>query len=194
MGPAEAQQPARNMGPRHGVPPLTQGFPMSADFVEEMEDRIQNTKEIQRGRFVRDSEGRTRLDWVFLEVPRRVVLTIVNDFDKRLSFSFHTGSDEIIKIPMPSGDPSDFHWAVVSLPDAGWRKSSESDEPFEGLPCQKMIYQSADGKGTLTSWIARELQVVVFEVLETPSEKHTWKLTNIQRGEPEPALFEPPPQ
>ena len=118
----------------------------------------------------------------------------MNDFDKRLSFAFPTGSDEIIKMPMPSGDLSDFHWAVVSLPDIGWRKSSESDETFEGLPCQKMIHQSADGKGTLTSWIARELQVVVFEVLETPSEKHTWKLTNIQRGEPEPALFEPPPQ
>ena len=59
MGPAEAQQPARNLGPKHGVPPLTRGFPMSADFVEEMEDRIQGTKEIQRGRFVRDSEGRT---------------------------------------------------------------------------------------------------------------------------------------
>jgi hypothetical protein len=193
VGPAEAQQPARNMGPRHGVPPLTQGVPMSADFVEEMEDRIQNTKEVQRGRFARDSEGRTRLDLVFMEVPMLVTWTIVSDFDKKLVFSFHTGSDEIIKIPMPFGHPSDLHWAV-SLPDVDWRKSSESDEPFAGLPCQKMIYQSADGKGTLTSWIARELRVVLFEVFETPSEKHTWKLTNIQRGEPEPALFELPPQ
>ena len=167
---------------------------MSADFVEDMEDRIQDTKEVQRGRFARDSEGRTRLDRVFLEVPRRVVLTIVSDFDKRLSFAFNSVSDEITKIPMPFSDPSDFHWAGVGLPDVGWRKSSESDETLEGLPCQKMIYQSADGKGTLTSWIARELRVVLFEVLETPSEKHTWKLTNIQRGEPEPGLFELPPR
>jgi hypothetical protein len=36
--------------------------------------------------------------------------------------------------------------------------------------------------------------VVLFEVFETPSEKHTWKLTIIQRGEPEPGLFDLPPR
>jgi hypothetical protein len=40
---------------------------MSAHFVEGMEDRMQGAKEVQRGRFARDGEGRTRFDWVILD-------------------------------------------------------------------------------------------------------------------------------
>jgi hypothetical protein len=68
-------------------------------------------------------------------------------------------------------------------------QDTQETAQFEGLTCRKVLIKTMEGEEGY-SWVSDELKEVVLEKLGA---RVMWRLVDMKRGEPDPKLFEIPP-
>ena len=199
----ELESPARP-GPADLVS-FAVGSPVS---VQQIEERVHNlpdgssTVEIMTSNIYRDSIGRLRIESipggsgeshpVFLVDPTSGVKAVLSAKDK-LAY----------RIKGPKAGENGFAYGVggmgEGLPSGLWRTSTENlgRRTIDGIEVEgQRITQTSSNQPSLVAvydrWYSRDLRVTALAEASGPSGRHTARIQNVRRGEPDPALFNVP--
>jgi hypothetical protein len=203
---ASAQTPAvPGSGPVLQMSPIS-GVPLTGEQVEERThfaaEGSPNTT-IMRSKIYRDGEGRIRIDWnlegaegrsfpiVYLLDPvasSTAILLVPYKVAHRTSLRGSAG----FQIGLPAiGEP---------LPDIKWQTHSEElgERTIEGFEATggRITRISEDQpplRASDEAWTSKEAGLRLRAEASGPGWKHTVKIQNIRRGEPDPGLFVIPP-
>jgi hypothetical protein len=188
---------------------VVKGAPYSAEAVTESLQMLSDGTRITRtatATVYRDGEGRTRHEQTLSvigpfatdgDAPRMIFIT-----DPVAGVNYHLDPRRraATKLTLPAGQPP-----AMPRPPASSRGATES--------LGKQVIEGVEAEGTRSvitipagqigndreiaiiseSWYAPELQTVVLSKHSDPRQgEHTYRLTRINRSEPDPALFAPP--
>jgi PHD/YefM family antitoxin component YafN of YafNO toxin-antitoxin module len=183
------------------------GAPISAEQVEERRHRLPDgttRTETVTSQVYRDSSGRLRIE-SDMEGPAGTPFPFAEIIDPV------AGSVVILIAPlrlaarMMAPKSADGHFGYV-FPGMGGRRPVGGKTETEGLGKRTVEGVESEGQRiTITDkdqpsfvvtdeeWYSKDLRLTVSSVFSGPDEKHTARLRNIDRSEPEPALFAIPP-
>ena len=189
------------------------GVPFSADVVTEISrvfgDGTQLHQEPQ-GKFYRDSEGRTRTEDEIIAPSGTFNRVIIHDVVARTIITFD------LRSPVATVHHTELHLRVPSAPsvEMAARQAKPSHASFDRQNLGTMLIEGFTVTGTrmthtieagaigndkpLTdiseTWFSPQLKTVLLSVSESPAcGKRTRRLMNIQTTEPDPMLFQVPP-
>ncbi|MFL6254086.1 MAG: hypothetical protein ACJ74T_03615 [Pyrinomonadaceae bacterium] len=195
---------------RFGDRPV-KGAPYSAQFVTESTQMLGDGTRISRksnGAVYRSAEGRTRRETTLAAVGpvavegEPVQMVFINDPVARQHYALDVNRRTARKLPLPDKPPA---------PPGPGPEGSEENVKTESLG--KRTIEGVEAEGTRTTieiplgrigndrpleivserWYSPELQVVVLSSHKDPfAGENIYRLTNINRAEPAPALFEVP--
>ena len=179
------------------------GFSFSAEQVEERArtapDGTRST-EIKISQICRDSAGRMRIDWgergpdgafpiVYLIDPiaRSIMVVLMESREAQYFVGPHSGSGPFdIGFPAPG----------EALPQGKWLSHKEAlgARVMNGIEVEgeKIVQTSADDPKlifTRETWSSRSVGLTLVEEASCPHWKHTARLRNVDRHEPDPSLF-----
>ena len=200
-----------------GQPPRMDSTPYSADTVTVSDRTLADGNHIHHethGKIYRDSQGRMRTD-TELRVPAEaadVVRVFINDPVQRVSISLnpdlHTATithfPDPAKIAVPrAAIPANTTTQTSEQPKVDIKHEDLGTQEIEGVLARgtrttRTIPSGAEGNDqpivvVIESWTSQELGTGVLRKSSDPrlgTSEH--RLTNIQRGEPDPALFQVP--
>jgi hypothetical protein len=192
---------------------LVKGAPYSAQFVTESTRTLGDGTRITHkatGTVYRDGEGRTRREQTLAAIgpvavegePRQMVF--INDYVARLHYALDAGAHTARRLPLldappaPQGPPPEVEGEAESVKtEALGRRTIEGVEA-EGTRTTINIPAGRVGNDRALEivserWYSPELQVVVLSTHRDPfAGDNVYRLTNITRSEPAPALFAVP--
>ena len=197
-----------------GSPSSIKGRPYSADVVHESNRVLADGNRIHtetHGKVFRDSEGRTRNEYEFdLGGVKRTNVTVLDpvaqihitlDLENKIATLHHLRSRaSSVADHVPTQVPSTVETSsrpVLTSEDLG----SKEIEGLVALGTRTVRTFEAGSVGNerpFTSvnerWFSRELSILLVSGTDDPrSGQNTMRLINIQRGEPDPQLFQVPP-
>jgi hypothetical protein len=194
---------------RFGDRPV-KGAPYSAQFVTESTQTLGDGTRISRksnGAVYRSAEGRTRRETTLAAVGpvavegEPVQMVFINDPVARQHYALDVNRRTARRLPLPDRPPAP--------PGPG----PEGDDNVKTESLGKRTIEGVEAEGTRTTiqiptgrvgndrpleivserWYSPELQVVVLSSHKDPfAGENVYRLTNINRAEPAPALFEVP--
>jgi hypothetical protein len=194
---------------RFGDRPV-KGAPYSAQFVSESTRVLADGTRITHkssGAVYRSADGRTRremtLDAVGPVAVEPVQMVFINDPDARSHYALDVGRHVARRLPLP--EPSNV-LAAVAIPGAdgdGFEVEQLGRRTVEGVEAEgnrTTITVPAGRVGNdrplefvTENWYSSELQVLVLSIHKDPYVgDNVYRLTNVVRTEPAPALFEVP--
>jgi hypothetical protein len=203
------------LGPR--VLPGQRGLPYSAiketQTLQTLSDGTHITRK-SHTRFYRDSQGRTRTE-IFLVgpgiSPDQPTQILINDPIEGVNYFLnprnHTGTRTNFRMMVPQQPPPR---PPANMPAPPPPKQSAPQPNREDLGMQmieglwargsritRTIPINAEGNdrplvNVTEAWFSEELQADVLTKLSDPRGETVVRLTNIERSEPDPALFRPP--
>ena len=199
-----------------GEPPRMESTPYSADTVTVSDRTLADGNHIHHethGKLYRDSQGRMRTD-TELPVPaeaQAVVRVFINDPVQRVTISLNPDlqtatithfPDPMFVVPRPS-IPANTTTQTSEQPKVDTKHEDLGTQEIEGVLARgtrttRTIPAGAEGNDqpivvVIESWTSQELGTGVLRKSSDPrlgTSEH--RLTNIQRGEPDPALFQVP--
>ena len=181
--------------------PSVTGAPYSANQVQEytqtLADGTSTTKSSVIGHFFRDSQGRTRMERAYKPAP----IWLTQIFDPVAGFGYVL--DEQNKVahrmalqPSSAARPAPTGQGAMQPQVTYERLGKQTIEGImvEGTRTTRTLPAGAARSGlpttfTIETWDSLELKVTV---LTRSSNGYTSRLTNLSRGEPDPARFQPP--
>lgn len=201
---------------------VVKGAPYSAQAVTEFTQTLADGNSIHRtntASIVRDSEGRTRREQTLNSIgsigasTSALKSTIIHDPVAGVTYmldpSSHTA--RMTQVPQRSGQGMQLHAPQGTELQATKRVRVRPNAKTEDLGTEVMEGLSVQGKRTTRtipageigndnplqivseSWYSPELQTVVMSKTSDPRSGTTvYKLTNVNRAEPDPALFQVP--
>ncbi len=209
------------LAPRGPLMPVVTGAPYSADQISEhiqtLSDGTHVTQPGNVQHFVRDSQGRTRTDrpLLFSREPTGWNLTVSEIRDPVAGFYYILDAQNKVahRFAIASTRPMASPPApAVALPQKTVSNHSRPETSSEKMGSQLIEGVMADGiRATTTwpvgaqgndrpivvtseSWFSQDLKTAVLTRNSDPRNgENTLKLTNISRAEPDPSLFQPPP-
>lgn len=199
------------------VEPWVQNAPFSADVINETTRMGQEGKRVRqetRGRIYRDSKGRTRDEAGVLpnSDPQLRAITIFDPVEKVvIGLQLRSGEAWIGQIPdrtVKLSSPS-----PASATNPGVWESSGRDETLKYEDLGTKVIEGLTVKGTrrtrtipagrtgnekpvvviTDSWYSPDLGAVILRESDSQSVHRVMRLANIQRTEPDPAMFQVPP-
>lgn len=192
------------------------GVPFSADVVTETDQVLADGNHIHReirGKIYRDSQGRMRRETMmeFAGSGVKYENVSINDPTQRVFINLDprlktATIHHFVQVGPPSTDRAA---AKAVTPAAVMRQSISKHEPLgnreiEGFTATGSRYSRTIEAGQVgnekpitsvhETWFCRELRTELLSISDDPqSGRHTMHLTNIQTGEPDPLLFQVPP-
>ncbi len=191
------------------------GAPFSAETVTETTRVLQDgnhIRQVTRGKIFRDSEGRTRTEFSFpmTELQRVTIYDPVQQLSIHFMLNFQ--GDKIATVhhmnyAFPPAHPANIVPAAPKVASEQPRGPSREDlgtreiEGFivRGSKITRTIEAGRIGNeqpivSVTETWYSEELHQALLTETDDPQSGHsTTKLVNIQRTEPDPSLFQVPP-
>jgi hypothetical protein len=182
--------------------------PFSAQQVEERTRTAPDgtlTTKVIASQVYRDSAGRTRIEWRALDAPRGAydVVYLIDPVSWSATILL-VGPKVASQNTVPRSSPGGFQVGLPAvgerLPATEWQTKAESlgTKIVEGIEVRgTRTTQTAEGKPPLTAvwetWSSQALGLKLIVEASGPDWKHTAKLRNLDRNEPDPSLFVIPP-
>jgi hypothetical protein len=200
---ASAQNPdAPASGPVLQISPLTRGVPLTAEQVEERTrfaaDGTPSTR-VVRSEIYRDGEGRMRIEWSLdgaegRPFPMVYLLDPVARFTAILLVPYKVAHRTLLQ--GSTGFQVGFPGVGEALPHTKWQSNTEElgkrvIEGFEaiGTRIKRISEDQPPLRASDESWVSKDAGITPLAEASGPGWKHTVKIQNIRRGEPDPALF-----
>jgi hypothetical protein len=208
------------LGPGPGA---VRGMPFSADTIDEQEQFLADGNRIhheQHGKIFRDSEGRTRTEIELgIVAMGSKGLVFINIFDpverKAITLNPEQKTATVVHFEVPTGPMPRYGGNAqparggegAAAAAARQMQSSQEDlgtMEIEGFLAHGTRFVSTIPAGTIGNdkpmtnsherWFSEDLKTDLLMKTESPqSGKHVHKLVNIRSGDPDPLLFQVPP-
>ncbi|MBV8809221.1 MAG: hypothetical protein JO033_11150 [Acidobacteriaceae bacterium] len=216
-GPPPMMPPHRGMeGPGMGIGrslmKVVTGAPYSADITNTLVQTLADGNTIQRtttGRVARDAQGRTYVQENIRQGPftsAPTTLIFITDPVAGYAYTLHTSEHTATKHPFKAPPAGQARSEMPRHPEGNNATVVETDlgiQSVGGVTAQgksitRTIQAGAIGNtmplvSKTETWYSPELQVAVKSVHTDPRiGESTYTLTNIQRGNPDPSLFQIP--
>jgi hypothetical protein len=175
------------------------GQPFVAAFEITVWSKARHTVEQPlRGKMFRNSRGYTRTEFctgadrgeicpvVIVWNPETLIMWLLEPLERRLRKDRHLGRSV-------SDIPKQEEWSYVGVSE----KKTEDVKVIHGLKCIRVLLsepvgRTGSGQQTSESWISFDWNLVLVDVIETDVEKCLWQIVELERHEPDPAVFEIP--
>ncbi len=194
MVPPFAEGTVKVLGQRLSVGRVVKNAPYQATAITEMKQTLADGNEIVRksvSKMCRDSQGRVRLEQIEPELQRMI---LVQDPEAQTGFSYSPGTGRLQTYGTKKAGTA----PIGIAPGTPTDKTTE-----EGLAVEHSRKETVIAAGQMgntkpleivdESWYSPELQIVVKSVHRDPrSGVVTYRLTGIDRKEPDHKLFETP--
>jgi hypothetical protein len=172
---------------------LQPGKPFRADY--EAVRLVAGTRDVERGKLYVDSLRRVREEFTLegavaaIWDPVRKLSVLVDRASGRVLVRTPILDDAATAGPRsPSVAPT--RPQSADWPPGGSASEDLGEKDIEGLACRGFRTGSATAGGAVTeTWFSEELGLVVLDRLSSETEEVERRVFNIQRGEPDPALF-----
>ena len=206
---SSAQQNPEAPG-RSGAALLVQpvpGLPLSFEQIEKRFPEVQgeaSAAEIIKSKVYRDSVGRIRQESDYgaaLDAAGSHIVTIT-DAVARSAVVLLSGSKIAYRTQFPIGSSVGVTGFGEALPAGNWKTKTEQLGPriidgveFEGTRITQTMEGAANilPTNTIETWYSSELKLTGSVDASGPYGTHSARIENLRRGEPDPTLFEVPP-
>ncbi|MFZ0961282.1 MAG: hypothetical protein WAO35_10285 [Terriglobia bacterium] len=149
------------------------------------------------GTISRDGKGRTRREEALTmwhdvpgAPPEKGKLILIGDIPNPELYLYHLdparGTFRRVPLGIPASPQRD-DWVFDGLVEE--TPGTLETAQIEGLTCRKVLIKTEGGESGYL-WISDDIHEVIREEIGT---RYSWQLTHIIRGEPDPQLFEIPP-
>jgi hypothetical protein len=167
------------------------GRPFEAEY-ERRVSRAGSGEEVERGTIAVDGQGRAR---TAVEMPGGQAIAAVWDPIKKTAWIVDSSSNRLLMdVPWPEKGSGAATTPIVTAATTVAPSASQSlgTNSIEGLECDgtRTIIEAPGGRQTVERWISRDLGHVVLEVRSNDSERVTFRMLSIRRGEPASELFQ----
>ncbi len=189
---------ARPGGPHASYSGILDGEPFQAALEGNTRDEFPDGRMVRlvtRGTISRDSKGRTRQE---VEMTTSDGASATASGEGRFITIYDPLSQAVyrldpakktrqrISLGTSAPPPQSQGWSFVGVKQG---KHTPDRAQIEGLNCRKVLIETTEGESGYL-WISDDLREVLIEQVGT---RYSWRLTGIVRGEPDPKLFEIPP-